>query len=85
LVIPNENLLMKTPTNNDLSCSIFGHNLERISKDSNEMICKTCQSKMTMDHQDKIESFPFKNSEIRETLQQLYLLQNRFSRRQLSA
>lgn len=75
---------MKTPTNNGMSCSVFGHNLERIPN-SNEMICKSCQTKMAIDHQDKIEAFPFKNSEIKATLQQLYLLQNRFSRRQLSA
>lgn len=76
---------MKNPTNNDLSCSVFGHNLERISKDSDETICKTCKSKVSMNYSNGFESLPFDNKEIMATLQQLYLLKNQLYKRQLSA
>ncbi|WP_323787597.1 hypothetical protein [Psychroserpens sp.] len=76
---------MKTTTNNDLSCSIFGHNLERLSKDSHELSCKTCKSKITLDNNDNFETLPFKNENIKTTLRQLFLLQNRYSSQKLSA
>ncbi|WP_425076280.1 hypothetical protein [Psychroserpens sp. S379A] len=75
---------MKTTTTNHLSCSIFGHNLERVSKDSHEMICKTCKAKVSMDASTSFDALPFENTEIMSTLQQLYLLKNRFYKRQLS-
>ena len=76
---------MKTTTNNNLSCSVFGHNLERLSKDSHELTCKTCKSKIALDPSDKFESLPFKNESIKTALRQLYLLQNRYSPQKLSA
>jgi hypothetical protein len=76
---------MKTTTTNDLSCSVFGHNLERLSKDSNELKCKTCNSNIVMDNSDKFETLPLKNENIKTALRQLFLLQNRYSRRKLSA
>ncbi|MBR9846739.1 MAG: hypothetical protein GYB35_11855 [Algicola sp.] len=76
---------MKTITTNDLSCSVFGHNLERLSKDSHELTCKSCKSKITMDDSDIFEALPLKNENIKTALRQLFLLQNRYSRRKLSA
>ncbi len=76
---------MKTTTNNNLSCSVFGHNLERLSKDSHELTCKTCKSKIALDTSVKFESLPFKNESIKTALRQLYLLQNRYSPQKLSA
>ena len=76
---------MKTNTTNQLSCSIFGHNLERSSKDSNEATCKTCKSKITLDDSEKFETLPFKNENIKTALRQLYLLQNRYTPQKLSA
>ena len=76
---------MKTTTTNDLSCSVFGHNLERLSKDSHELICKTCKSKVAMDNSDVFETLPLKNESIKTALRQLFLLQNRYSRQKLSA
>ena len=76
---------MKTITTNDLSCSVFGHNLERLSKDSQELTCKSCKSKVTMDDSDIFEALPLKNENIKTALRQLFLLQNRYSRRKLSA
>lgn len=76
---------MKTTTTNDLSCSVLGHNLERLSKASNELTCKTCKSKITMDNSDVFESLPLKNENIKTALRQLFLLQNRYSRQKLSA
>ncbi|WP_040252611.1 hypothetical protein [Psychroserpens mesophilus] len=76
---------MKTTTTNDLSCSVFGHNLERLSKDSYELTCKTCQSKITLDNGETFETLPLKNDTIKTALRQLFLLQNRYSRQKLSA
>ncbi|WP_456442803.1 hypothetical protein [Psychroserpens sp.] len=76
---------MKTTTNNDLSCSVFGHNLERLSKDSHELTCKTCKAKIANDNNEKNEALPFKNESIKTALRQLYLLQNRYSPQKLSA
>ena len=84
-LVPNNYLLMKTITTNDLSCSVFGHNLERLSKDSQELTCKSCKSKVTMDDSDIFEALPLKNENIKTALRQLFLLQNRYSRRKLSA
>ncbi|WCO01838.1 hypothetical protein [Psychroserpens ponticola] len=76
---------MKTTTTNDLSCSVFGHNLERISKDSHELTCKTCKSKIVIEDSDTFDALPFKNQNIKTALRQLYLLQNRYSPQKLSA
>jgi hypothetical protein len=75
---------MKTITHSDLSCSVFGHNLERLSKDSHELICKTCLSKITIDYKGKFETLPLKNKNIKTALRQLFLLQNRYSPQKLS-
>jgi hypothetical protein len=75
---------MKATTNNQLSCSVFGHNLERLSKDSYELTCKTCKSKIALDNSDKIETVPFKNQNIKMALRQLYLLQNRYATQRLT-
>ena len=85
MVIPIENLLMKNPTKTDLSCSVFGHNLERVSKSSGLMQCKTCNTKIPIDQSTAFDALPFNNKEIMSTLQQLYLLKNRIYKRQLSA
>ncbi|WP_431132808.1 hypothetical protein [Psychroserpens mesophilus] len=76
---------MKITANNDLSCAVFGHNLERLSKDSHELTCKTCKSKITIDNSDTYETLPLKNENIKTALRQLFLLQNRYSRQKLSA
>jgi len=76
---------MKTTTNNDLSCSVFGHNLERLSKDSHELTCKTCKSKISIDDGGKFEALPLKNENIKTALRQLFLLQKRYSTQKLSA
>ena len=76
---------MKTTTNNDLSCSVFGHNLERLSKYSHELSCKTCKSKIAIDNNGKFEALPLKNENINTALRQLFLLQKRYSHQELSA
>ena len=75
---------MKNPTNNKLSCSVFGHNFDPIAKDSQMMKCKNCELEMSVEQQNAIETLSFKNPEIQATLQKLYLLQLRFNKRQLS-
>ncbi|MCB0382472.1 MAG: hypothetical protein KDD05_04020 [Psychroserpens sp.] len=84
-LVPNEYLLMKTNTINDFSCAVFGHNLERLSKDSQELTCKTCKTKITMDNSDVFEALPLKNENIKTALRELFLIQNRYSRQKISA
>lgn len=76
---------MKSTTKNELSCSVFGHNLERLSKESNELVCKSCNSKIAIDNRGKFETLPLKNENIKTALRQLFLLQNRYSPQKLSA
>lgn len=76
---------MKPTTRNELSCSVFGHNLERLSKDSHELTCKTCNSKIAIDNSGKFETLPLKNESIKTALRQLFLLQNRHSTQRLIA
>ncbi len=76
---------MKTTTNNDLSCSVFGHNLERLPKDSHELSCKTCKSKIEIDNSGKFETLPLKNENIKTALRQLFLLQKQVLDYKISA
>lgn len=78
---------MKTTTTNELPCSVFGHNLElftSISKHSDVLICKICQSKVLIDAKDEAERLPIKNEAITIAIRQLFLLKSQHSRRQLS-
>ena len=76
---------MKTTTKNELSCSVFGHNLERLSKDSHELTCKTCNSKIAIDNNGTFEMLPLKNENIKTALRQLFFLQKKYSPSVLSA
>ncbi|MEY8849596.1 hypothetical protein AB9K26_12320 [Psychroserpens sp. XS_ASV72] len=75
---------MKTIPTSELSCSVFGHNLERVSKYSSELVCKTCHSKVSVDQTGKFDTLPVKNQELKTALRQLFLLQNRLSNREFS-
>ncbi|MCD2258442.1 hypothetical protein [Psychroserpens luteolus] len=79
---------MQTTSNNELSCSVFGHNLERsslISKDNHELTCKTCHSKVMIGDHGEFNALPYKNRDINTTMRQLFLLKNRRFHHPISA
>jgi len=79
---------MKTNTTNELSCSVFGHNLERSSMataSKNELICKTCHSKVLANEDGEFDIMPFKNKDVHRALKQLFILKSQHSRVQFSA
>jgi len=81
---------MKLTTSNHLSCAVFGHNLEPLSKRfyngsaSNVFVCSSCQAKMTVDDYGDFEELPYKNAQIKTALRQLFLLNRRAASSQLS-
>ncbi|WP_299333227.1 hypothetical protein [uncultured Psychroserpens sp.] len=78
---------MQATITNELPCSVFGHNLERSSSgisNSNELFCKTCNSKVAIDAQGEFQNFPIQNRSIKVALRQLFLLGSQYSRKQLS-
>ncbi len=78
---------MQTSTTNELSCSVFGHNLERSSlapKETHELICKTCKSKVFVNATDEYNILPIKNRKISTALRQLFLLNTQYSHQRIS-
>lgn len=78
---------MKTTTTHELPCSVFGHNLESLPsgvEHSDELVCKSCKSKILIDTNGEFESLPIKNKAIKVALRQLFLLESQYSRRQFS-
>jgi DNA-directed RNA polymerase subunit RPC12/RpoP len=78
---------MQTNATNELSCSVFGHNLERSSMASQanqELTCKTCNSKILVSDDGEFNVHPFRNRDISVALRQLFVLKNQQSARSLS-
>ncbi|TXD83740.1 hypothetical protein ESY86_08275 [Subsaximicrobium wynnwilliamsii] len=80
---------MKTTTH-ELSCSIFGHNLEPVyttsekSHHCRKFICTSCKTKVNMDANGEVQELPYKNEKISNALRQLFLLKRKSSERQFS-
>ncbi len=81
---------MKTSTSNVLSCAVFGHNLEPMSKSnaytehSEIFVCSSCHKKMIVDTSGDFEELPYKNDQIKTALRQLFLLNRRSNEGQFS-
>jgi len=81
---------MKTTKSNQLSCAVFGHNLEPFSKHfqqaetSNVFICSSCKTKMVMSSSGDFQELPYKNNQIASALRQLFLLNRKSSHREFS-
>ena len=78
---------MKVNTNDKLLCSVFGHNLKYSSKKAKKahvLSCATCQSQQDDKDLENVDMYPFKNKEIRNALQELFILQSQYSRRHIS-
>ena len=79
---------MQTTTTQELTCAVFGHNLERYSSNdlnSHELICKTCQSKVLVDNNGEFDELPYKNRSINDAFKRLFLLKSQYSRQHISA
>ena len=78
---------MRSNSTNELSCSVFGHNLERMSattQNNSEFTCKTCHSKILVGEHGEFDVFPFQNQDIKTALRQLFILKNQYAQRELS-
>jgi hypothetical protein len=70
----NENLT------NELSCSVFGHNLYRSNSHntkSTELVCSSCKAKIYTDPRGDFHNSPFSNYEVQKVLRQLFLLESK--------
>lgn len=79
---------MQTITSNELSCSVFGHNLERSSDPAHaghKLICKACCAEISVSDQGEFDTHPIKNSRLIFAIKQHFILKNRSLRHQLSA
>ncbi|RED44605.1 hypothetical protein DFQ10_103292 [Winogradskyella eximia] len=70
------------PTNpKALPCAIFGHNFERSKTymdHTSELICRHCEAVVVTDSHGNFENHTVVNSQIADTLQQLYRLTRHF-------
>ena len=79
---------MQTVTTNKLSCSVFGHNLERSSNPSHTahiLICKTCSTEISVNNHGEFDTHPIKNRQLISVIKQHFILKNRSLRHQFSA
>ncbi|MBR9913646.1 MAG: hypothetical protein GYB32_02270 [Algicola sp.] len=85
LVIPNFYIPMQTYTTNELSCSVFGHNLEcSTMSHQKRFTCKTCQAIVHVDDHGNFDSFPIHNHDIKTAIKQLFVLSHQYWRKQIS-
>lgn len=78
---------MQTNTSNTLSCSVFGHNLERVShtqQSAHKLKCKTCHAEVSVSTHGEFDTHPIKNRQLISVLKQHFILKNRSLQRQLS-
>ncbi len=79
---------MKPTSNKSLPCALYGHNYE-VTKENldrtSELTCSHCNIVVTTDENGNFDTFTISNSKIKETLQELYRLSQRFSGLKTSA
>jgi hypothetical protein len=72
---------MKSNSNNSLPCSIFGHNYTRSKTNIDhtvELTCVHCDIVVITDQKGNFDSHTVSNSQIKDTLQELYRLKRHF-------
>ena len=72
---------MKPSTNKSLPCAIFGHNYIRSKTNLDhtiELTCTHCDMVVITDHNGNFDSHTLTNSQIKDTLQELYRLKQHF-------
>lgn len=70
---------MHTPTSNKLSCSLYGHNLERSSntaKNAHKLRCKTCSAEIPVSIDGEFDAHPIKNRRLISALKDYVFLKN---------
>ena len=81
---PNElKLIMKPTTEKSLSCAIFGHNYIRSKTNIDhtaEFTCTHCDTVVLTDEHGNFDTNTVSNSQIKDTLEELYYLTRRFSK-----
>lgn len=71
---------MKPTSTGLLPCAIFGHNYERSKTNMNhtiELTCSHCDTTVVTDNHGNFETNTVRNSQIKDTLQELYRLTRR--------
>lgn len=71
---------MKTTSNKILPCAIFGHNYTRSKTNIDhtiELTCTHCDAVEVTDKYGNFQNNPISNSQIKDTLQELYRLTRR--------
>jgi len=87
LVVPKSILRMKPKSTEILPCAIFGHNYERSKTyidHTIELTCSHCDAVVVTDHHGNFENNTVSNSQIKDTLQELYRLTRRIPKTKIS-
>ncbi len=72
---------MRPTSNKTLPCAIFGHNYKRTKTyidHSVELTCAHCDTVVVTDHHGNFDTNTISNSQIKDTLRELYRLSRRF-------
>lgn len=79
---------MKPTSNKSMPCALFGHNYvvtkEHLDRTS-ELTCTHCNTVVTTDSNGNFDENTISNSQIKETLRELYKLSQRFSDYKMSS
>lgn len=78
---------MNNYTSNSLTCSVYGHNLERSnmpSEAAHKLICKTCHAEIQVNDYGEFDAHPIKNKRLISALKSYFTLKNNPIHRQLS-
>lgn len=73
---------MKPTSNKSLPCALFGHNyvVTKTNMDrTSELTCSHCNIVVTTDDNGNFDTITVSNSQIKDTLQELYCLSQRLS------
>lgn len=79
---------MKPTSNKTLPCALYGHNYIVTKENLNrttELTCSHCKTVVTTDETGNFDTITISNSQIKDTLQELYRLSQRFSSLKTSA
>ncbi|WP_296313006.1 hypothetical protein [Winogradskyella sp. UBA3174] len=78
---------MKPTFNKALPCSVFGHNYIRTKTNIDytlELTCSHCDAVVVTDRNGNFDSITVSNTQIKDTMQELYRLIHRFQKAKVS-
>lgn len=79
---------MNPKTNTTLPCAIFGHNYERSKTyldHSVELTCTHCDAVVVTDSKGNFENYTVTNTQLKDTLQELYRLTKRVAKPKITS